>query len=251
MIKRRSGIDSDVSHTPSTGKPVVTKQKTGSGAEEAATLAQQLDQAQSDLRALCESEGLLSIYEELYEHFLGEDSETTFRLNDWLRETEFRHQYFKGYSLAHYQISLVMAHIVGAHDTLRNGLNSRAQKSLKEANCLTKELFSLLPEIYLDALVEEPSAPRRGGNVNNLVKKCSAILDCLRVVHDRDVVDFKSSSEAISYAIDMMINNNEIKDSKEREKLKRFFPFIFRRWLSGGHEEAELFKVYTGFSVGE
>lgn len=213
--------------------------------ENLAVVTSQLDKAHDKLRACCEAEGLLPIYDEVLEYFCGKNAYPNYSLNDWLADINFQYSVLQG-SYAHYRISLVMAHLVSARTKANSEKLGLAMKMLRNAEAFLYGLREPLPSVYLDSRIEGRSRSQKGGHCKNLIGICRSLLECLKDNHRLDAVDFKSSDEAINHAIEMLISNEQYGDEKSME-IRRFYPQIFRNWLRINPEESVVFKEYTGF----
>ena len=205
----------------------------------------QIDAAKEKLRAFCEAEGLLPTYKDVHEYFLGKDAYSGYSLKDWLGDAEFRYKTL-GATLAYYRVSVVMAHIVRAKYKLQQGKASAVEKRLCKIESLMQELPSFLPEIYLDILAKEPNSARLGGDAKKLYRRCHLILKSLKVNHDLDGVDFKSFNESVAYAIEMVIHDEGVKGVQILKEWRRFYPYVFKRWLFANPKSMALFEKYTG-----
>lgn len=205
----------------------------------------QIEAAQEKLRAFCEAEGLLLTYKDVHEYFLGKDAYSGYSLKDWLRDAKFRYEVLDG-TLGYYRLSIVMAHIVRTKYKLQQGNASAVEKRLCKIESLMQELPSFLPEIYLDILAKEPNSARLGGNAKKLYRRCRSILKCLKTNHDLDGIDFKSFNESVAYAIEMVIHDEGVKNVKILKEWRKFYPYVFRRWLSVNPKSMALFEKYTG-----
>lgn len=218
--------------------------------DEANALAEQLDAAQSELRTLCETQGLLPTYQELYEYFFGEEAFPNYSLKDWIHDAKFRHKYLNE-TWVNYRISLVMALIVSGRAELHRGNLTSAKEMQENAETLRYDLQAPLPSVYLDYRIEKQSPVRRGGYVKDVNRKCKTILNGLKTNHDLDGKDFKSFAEAVEYGVGMMLVDEKIEDVEKIVELKQFSHDVFRNWLRSNPNDATRFERYTGIAWNE
>lgn len=223
---------------------------------EAEALAAEIDQTKRDLRDLCGAEGLLSIYEERLEYFFGEGAYVGYSLKDWLQDIDLKNG-FSDATLAFKKISFVFAYIVGAHDKLKKGKHSTVRKRLEKARALMQELRELMPEIYWDIRFGESNKAKRGGYIKDCLRKCNGILQQLEVNHHHEVKgrfngeDFKSFDEAVSFAIEALIAEEDYRDPQIVKELRQYYPLAFKGFLSEDQTAADRFKEYVGFAWDE
>lgn len=212
-----------------------------------AILAESLARAESELRAQCETEGLLSTYEEVYEHFLGEEAYVGYSLRDWIRDAKFQYKDLQA-TWEHYRISLVMAHIVSAKVEIDCGRFASAEGMLQDAGILRHDLKGNLPFTHVDPGIADQRPSQRGGLVKDLNRKFKAILNCLEDNHKMDGKDFKSFDEAVEYGIEMWIAEEQSHGAEKLKQLRGSLPKLFKDWLRLNADAAARFKVFTGIA---
>lgn len=246
-------LDADNSWTKpdrriATGGSVPNEKKTP--AVEAAAVADSLAKLLSDFRTQCEVEGLLPTYRKVYRHFLGHDAYVGYSLDDWLRDAEFRYEALHG-EREYYRISIVMAHVASAKADMDRGKYAAAKKLLQVAEMLRHDLKGDLPSMYVDPSIGDRRPSQRGGLVKDVNRKCRAILSCLEDNHKLDGKDFKSLAEAVEYGIEMWIAEEQFDSIDSLKQLKDSLHWVFKDWLRVNTDEAERFKVCTGFAWNE
>jgi hypothetical protein len=219
-------------------------------------LAAEINKTKLDLRDLCEIEGLLPIYEERLEYFFGEEAYVGYSLKDWLQDVAVKND-LPGTTLAFRHISLVFAYIVDAHDKLSKSKLLSVQKRLQKAKSLMRKFRECLPDIYWDMRFRESNKAKVGGYTKDYYRKCNALLGQLEVNHHHEVdgrfagVDFKSFGEAVSFAIEALIAEEDYRDPQLVKELRQYYPLAFKGFLSEEQGAADRFKGYVGFAWNE
>lgn len=214
---------------------------------ENSVVVEQLNSVLGELRSACQIDGLLSTFEQVHEHHLGEEAYPNHSLSDWIRDAEFRHEVLQA-TWEYYRISLVMAHVVSAKAEIDRGKFASAKDMLQRADTLRHDLKGDLPSIYIDPSIADKRPSQRGGLVKDMNLKCKLILSCLETNHKLDGKDFKSFDEAVEYGIEMWIAEGKSGGADGLKQLKDSLPGQFKDWLRLNADEAERFKDFTGIA---